>query len=1065
MQEPSDIERLWASRRSPNGSSEEALPTPSEEAAPPAGDGSMPPPTTKGEDNTPVDQPSVPQKGSRETLAPKLNFFAHEKSDVSSNHSPGREIPLTDSESMSKSILAGFSLSPLGTAGSLGSAGGAGSLGALGNSDLSGMNAPTPERRPLPYRPASEPRLAPPESAGSPTPTAPNNPPMSDDDFEDIARENQTGVDTASASAETLNSPSEVISSPPPAAKPTSTIEVVPVPSASNSAWQTPPPMQDNYPVVASRTYRPSDEEFLDPDAPQSTEAQSPSSSIFSRFFAKAKTDQTTERPMQPPKGTGKRPWYARTKVWALGGGLAALVIAMQLAGGSADSNATDGAAAGGPDVVANATPPATNAPTKTEPASAPQANHVASSAPEPAFPELSLPPAANDSGFPPIAPPAMHAESTTNGQNSVPAPLPSRLVEQSPDLRKQLGDGGAGDIPRLITVTPSARPPGARRVGNWAPKPEEVKAASAIHIQDVPSLVATGKYLAVIAQVTDEFGNALIDQPVEWSIDRQGTGEIVAVVGEKPQVKPGDKVSALFARGFTAKQDCEVEGMPGIKLRPGDACCLVCSHSPGDMVVTATAPSIPETPKRQAMAKIHWDDARLVLPPPTIASAGSTLRVPIRVANAQGALLSGYRITVHNETPDVAIDSDNSKQEFITDARGEVTLPLRTLSMQPNSAKIHLSLFGNQSYPGKPSVLDEGEVEVRWIDPGFTLQVKHDETVPVRQWSRVEVKLEGTKEVALQPGNLVVLPSRGLEIRSELELDSLPGEKGLLLREISGDAPVTCAFDVESQTPGDRQLRFEVRQGGRVVHSKLITISFSQSSLIVSKEFPKENYVGQPIAYRIVVENRGPFPVSDVILKDELPADFSVARSTATRFRDYLQWNVGTMAPAQRATFDVIATSRAALEPQALRTWVSAENVEENAIHREIEVRGLASLSVALRDQVDPIVPGGETFYRIDVENRGTEPAENVLLSVRSPAEVQFLEADGSLKASTNGGKLVLEPIRVLQPGEKRTCVVRAKGIAEGEARLRIRLEHPSVGPGGIETQESTIVRARSSR
>lgn len=339
-----------------------------------------------------------------------------------------------------------------------------------------------------------------------------------------------------------------------------------------------------------------------------------------------------------------------------------------------------------------------------------------------------------------------------------------SHSIVRVPDFNWQsLGS----EVPQLITVTPAPAPKASLvKIGAWE---EEAKPlpASVIRLNDVASLHSIGELLVVVATVVGEEGVPMSDQVVEWSLDRQGIGDLLAAGGADDLSQPGNRLTPFFARSHTARNayrlDERLQLSKPLEIQPGQAWCIITGRSPGDMVLTASCPSIASIQKRQVDARVHWHDAAAKFPESLVARAGGQVKLPVSVANSRGEPQSGYRTRFELVEPAGAAFSESSRSiEIASNTAGNAEATLRQEQPAAATSKVRIQLFGGQAYPGKAVALAETVIDVEWQESPVLVQIQAPESATTSTWlpitfhARMEGSLppEGAEVVAIfDPG------------------------------------------------------------------------------------------------------------------------------------------------------------------------------------------------------------------------------------------------------------------------------------------------------------------------
>ena len=105
------------------------------------------------------------------------------------------------------------------------------------------------------------------------------------------------------------------------------------------------------------------------------------------------------------------------------------------------------------------------------------------------------------------------------------------------------------------------------------------------------------------------------------------------------------------------------------------------------------------------------------------------------------------------------------------------------------------------------------------------------------------------------------------------------------------------------------------------------------------------------------------------------------------------------------------------------------------------IAVEGVAAILFQVMDVEDPIEVNGETTYEIQVVNQGSKAATDVQLEAVLPPQMRPLSAEGPVRHDIANGTVLFDKLPRLAPKADTTYRVKAKGLAPGDMRVRVRV------------------------
>jgi uncharacterized repeat protein (TIGR01451 family) len=626
---------------------------------------------------------------------------------------------------------------------------------------------------------------------------------------------------------------------------------------------------------------------------------------------------------------------------------------------------------------------------------------------------------------------------------------------------------------PDLVTITPNwvktRKEPKLQRVEAAEVKPPKI-IAERIELHPLPAKSSQDGKVVAIARLVGIDGQPLLDAEVEWSIDRAGVGIIVGAGGQNGPDARSFRRSSLLAVCRTSSSPYplapHVKTDEPITIHPGEAWCVLESHAPGDMIVSARSADIESTEKCQVHHRMHWYEAKLDAEEYVEVQENQDAAVTAKVVNFAGEPLIGY--SVRFEVVDAGMASFPREKSFpsaddeqLSDAAGHVLSCLKLNDASAEKTRVRLQLFGRPVLPGQPTLLDDRIVTVRWKHSGpVDLDVHGPPLAAVGSTVTLSASLGESLTRKELTGQVVAIVGDGVEVISSVPASRNETGVRFALANIGAETSGKATeLAITSKQTGIRRVRFEVREADKVHASREALVRFVEPQLTVKKVLPKEWLVGQQAHYLISVENTGEIPANEVVVEDEIPGGLRVDQTEGTRFIDRIRWKIPTLAIGEKMEFRVTATPEQPFERLAVRAWAKDSLSPSVEAFDIMTIVGIETVEVSIEDQLDPAPIDGRAEYTIHVMNRGTAPARGVSLDVQLSSQLKAINAEGSLRGSVQDGGLRLPSTVNLAPGEHLYCRVQARTVKEGDARLQVAVRHPSVGPTGLTEQESTRI------
>ena len=229
---------------------------------------------------------------------------------------------------------------------------------------------------------------------------------------------------------------------------------------------------------------------------------------------------------------------------------------------------------------------------------------------------------------------------------------------------------------------------------------------------------------------------------------------------------------------------------------------------------------------------------------------------------------------------------------------------------------------------------------------------------------------------------------------------------------------------------------------------------SIVQPGLQVTKSGPPEQFIGKNADYTITVINVGDTPLTNVTVTDTAPQLTRIVNAPgATVTGSQAQWVLPQLAPGERRSFGLTLTTATA-GTHANTVVAAAGGLTANAQAATLW-RGLGAMLVEVVDSPDPILIGGTTTYTLRVTNQGSADLTNINIVGTFPREITPVAAQSG---TVSGASVRFQTLPRIAVGQSATFTVTARGVVEGDARVKFSFTEDSLGAPVVE-EESTRV------
>jgi uncharacterized repeat protein (TIGR01451 family) len=485
-----------------------------------------------------------------------------------------------------------------------------------------------------------------------------------------------------------------------------------------------------------------------------------------------------------------------------------------------------------------------------------------------------------------------------------------------------------------VMPTSPSVVPPAAVPIPQAAP-PAATAVAPPPGVSLTPPIIVApvGADVLFVAGVVGA-ESMLGGQRLDWTLDPSGVGQFVALSDQTTgrmllcRSNRPRKVNSAFAVGRTsARPQTVTRGTPDpsddVAVQPGQAWITVTSSVEGTSFVTVTAPDVDTWNRRKASARVHWIDAKWVLPAPSGSPAGARQTLTTSVTRlTDGMPVSGWRVHYEILSGCPAGFAPNGGQviDLMTDAQGNARAEIFQKEARAGTSQIAVQII-RPPLPGqvnsRPLVLANVTTTRTWGNPDIALKVTGPgEAGPGASVTyRIDVTNPGTS-----PNRGTVLqiePLQGLTYQSAIPSPTTAGESlEWHLGEIPAGQTRPVVVTLQTADPGIARLCANARSSAGLIARDCAETTVLRPEVDVQITGPSTAEVGENVRFEIVVTNRGRVHATKLVVTDSFDSGLKhvVAKSPIER-------DIGDLAPG--------ASNRIPINFQVVAAGQSCHRVE----------------------------------------------------------------------------------------------------------------------------------------
>jgi uncharacterized repeat protein (TIGR01451 family) len=392
--------------------------------------------------------------------------------------------------------------------------------------------------------------------------------------------------------------------------------------------------------------------------------------------------------------------------------------------------------------------------------------------------------------------------------------------------------------------------------------------------------------------------------------------------------------------------------------------------------------------------------------------------------------------------------------------------------SLAPGQAYTIQSVFAAKK-PGTATVIaqmttSEGQKDVKEattqvVVADLNLDVQGPTTATIGAPVKFRIALSNPGSAVLENVIVDAVFDDGLAHSSGVQKLTLGGQ---------GSAPITLApqqtqtvdLELTPKKKGPLGLKVTAKAAGLVREKAVIVIAQEPKLGVEFLEGPQKRFAGRPGEWKIRVTNEGESPLTNVTLRDRLPAEleFDSASDNGAPVLGEVTWNLGTLEPKAQRT---VVLKAKAIKPAPVATQVASATADpgiRQETKTDLQIDGLPAIGIQLKALDNPLEVGKVGKYQLEVTNTGSAPANNIVVRATATAELKPLNGAGPSGAAgvVAGQTITFGKVDGLQPGAKLTYTFEAQALKAGDARFTTQTTS-DVDPTPLENTQPTRIIA----
>jgi len=282
---------------------------------------------------------------------------------------------------------------------------------------------------------------------------------------------------------------------------------------------------------------------------------------------------------------------------------------------------------------------------------------------------------------------------------------------------------------------------------------------------------------------------------------------------------------------------------------------------------------------------------------------------------------------------------------------------------------------------------------------------------------------------------------------------------------DIAAGQSKSVTAHLKALQPGTFTTQAQVKSddAGQVTAEKVATAVLAPR-LAVTVAGPKEDFLGEPMTYRVTVKNTGDAPAANAKVRlGATPGsvEFVSAQNAegAKISQEYpgTGQDLGTLAPGESRT--VAITFKGQKEGQLdLNATAEAKCAQPVTTPVNTVIRTITASALVVTHDPDPVRIGNDVVYHVTVQNKGSAIDHNVKVSVTLPASEQFVKGSGTTNATADGQNITFAPVGELAPKQSVSWDIEAKALRVDEAQIKVTMTSEATRTPAIKIEPTKL-------